>query len=311
MGLRLDPQDTERSRDVPPSASRTLRDAWLELIKPGILKMVLVTTALGYVLAARSIPSIWTLLITLVGTGLAAAGAAILNNYLERDTDQRMRRTMNRALPAGEIDPDHALAAGVGTVLGGVVLLAWQVNLLAGFLVLLTAFLYVLVYTPLKRRTWLNTPVGAIPGALPTMVGWAAANNALDPGAWVLFGILFAWQHPHFYAIAWMHREDYRKAGFQMLSVIDPSGRRVFRQAIGFSLLLLVVSLGLYWLDLAGPLYLFGAVTAGAGMLTASVLFWNAGTVQAARKVLLTSIVYLPAMFVLIVLDLLLTGTWS
>jgi protoheme IX farnesyltransferase len=270
--------------------------------------MVLVTTALGYILAARSIPSFVTLVLTLMGTGLAAAGSAILNNYLERITDGRMHRTRNRALPAGRIDPEDALLAGIGLVLGGVILLAWQVNLLSGFLVLLTAFLYVLVYTPLKRLTWLNTPVGAIPGALPTMVGWAAAANTLDPGAWVLFGILFAWQHPHFYAIAWMHREDYRRAGFQMLSVVDPSGRRVFRQAIAFSVLLLGVSLGLYGLGLAGPLYLFGAVAAGAGMITTTILFWNAGTVQAARRVLLASIAYLPAMFVLILLDLALTG---
>lgn len=290
---------------------RTRRQAWIELTKPGILKMVLVTTALGYVLAARSIPSVWILALTLLGTGFAAAGSAMLNNYLERTTDARMRRTRNRALPAGEVDAEHALAAGVGLVTAGVVLLAWQVNLLTGFLVLLTAFLYVLVYTPLKRLTWLNTPVGAIPGALPTLVGWSAAADTLQPGAWVLFGILFAWQHPHFYAIAWMHRDDYREAGFRMLPVIDPSGRRVFRQAVGFSLLLLVISLGLYGLGLAGPLYLFGATAAGAGMLTASVLFWNAGTVQAARRVLLASIVYLPVMFALIVVDLALSGLGS
>jgi protoheme IX farnesyltransferase len=216
--------------------------AFLELAKPRIVSMVLITTGIGYFLGGSGIPGWGHLLMTLVGTGLAAGGAAALNNYLERDTDTRMQRTRQRVLPSGRMEPGLALTYGVTLVLGGVSLLVWSVNLLAGFLVLLTAFLYVLVYTPLKRITWLNTPIGAIPGALPPMVGWAAATGELSAGAWILFGILYTWQHPHFYAIAWMFREDYRAAGFQMLSVVDPSGRRLFRQAIIFSVALLAVS---------------------------------------------------------------------
>lgn len=280
-----------------------LLDAFRELVKPRIVTMVLVTAAIGYFLGGRGFHDLLNLLLTLIGTGLAAGGSAALNNYLERDIDAFMPRTRNRVLPSGRIEPGTALAFGILMVLSGVGLLAWLVNLLAAFLVLLTAFLYVLVYTPLKKLTWLNTPIGAIPGALPTMVGWAAACGELSAGAWVLFAILFVWQHPHFYAIAWMYREDYRQAGFKMLSVVDPSGRRVFRQAIGFSLLLIPVSMCLTWLKVTGDVYLFGAIVAGAGMLAASVMLWNAQTAIAARRVLMASVFYLPALLLLIVID--------
>jgi len=281
----------------------SIRDAYLELIKPRIVTMVLVTTAIGYFLGGQGFQDIVSLLLTLVGTGLAAGGSAALNNYVERDIDVHMPRTRNRVLPAGKVEPAHVLAFGILLVLGGVSILAWLVNLLAAFLVLLTAFLYVLVYTPLKKQTWLNTPIGAIPGALPPMVGWAAAANELSAGAWVLFAILFVWQHPHFYAIAWMYREDYRLAGFKMLSVVDPSGKRVFKQAILFSMALIPVSMSLTWLGITGSIYMFGAVVAGAGMLATCVLMWNTRSVQAARRVLLASVMYLPTLLALIVVD--------
>ncbi len=280
-----------------------LTEAFRELVKPRIVTMVLVTATIGYFLGGHGFHNIANLMLTLIGTGLAAGGSAALNNYLERDIDAFMPRTKNRVLPSGRIEPATALAFGILMVLSGVGLLAWLVNLLAAFLVLLTAFLYVLVYTPLKRMTWLNTPIGAIPGALPPMVGWAAASNELSAGAWILFAILFVWQHPHFYAIAWMYREDYRLAGFKMLSVVDPTGRRVFRQAIGFSLLLIPVSMALTWLKITGDLYLFGAIVAGAGMLASSVMLWNIQTHLAARRVLLASVLYLPALLALIVID--------
>jgi protoheme IX farnesyltransferase len=285
------------------AAIASLPQVFLELSKPRIVSMVLVTTMLGYFLGGHGIASLWTLLLTLAGTGLGAAGAAALNNYLERDTDARMQRTRRRALPSGQLDPAVALAYGVALVLGGVTLLVCTVNLLAGFLVLLTAFLYVLVYTPLKKLTWINTPIGAIPGALPPMIGWAAACGAIDPGAWVLFGILFAWQHPHFYAIAWIFRDDYRAAGFKMLSVVDPSGRRLFRQAILFSLALIVVSISLVALGLAGQLYLFGAALLGAALLATSLTMAQHQTVRDARRVLLASVIYLPLLLVLLVID--------
>ncbi len=281
----------------------SLLEAARELIKPRIVSMVLVTTATGYFLGGGPGQGILRFLLTLLGTGLAAGGAAALNNYLERDTDARMPRTRNRVLPSGRIDPSVALALGILLVLAGTALLAWLVNLLAAFLVLLTAFLYVLVYTPLKKLTWWNTPIGAIPGALPPMVGWAAAAGSLEPGAWVLFAILFVWQHPHFYAIAWIFREDYRNAGFKMLSVVDPSGARVFRQAIWFSVLLIPVSLLLPWLEVAGTVYQVGAIFAGAGMLASAVMLWNLRTNTAARRVLLASVFYLPALLALILLD--------
>jgi protoheme IX farnesyltransferase len=281
----------------------SVSDAYLELIKPRIVLMVLVTTAIGYFLGDKGIENFTAFILTLVGTGLAAGGSAALNNYLERDSDFHMPRTRNRVLPSGKIEPAHVLIYGIMLVLGGVSLLAWAVNLLSAFLVLLTAFLYVLVYTPLKKMTWLNTPIGAIPGALPPMAGWAASADELSAGAWVLFLILFIWQHPHFYSIAWMYREDYRQAGFKMLSVVDPTGKRIFNQAILFSVVLIPVSMSLTWLGVTGSFYMFGAIVAGAAMLASSVLFWNARTVQAARRVLLASVLYLPALLALIIID--------
>ncbi len=278
-------------------------DALRELVKPGIVSMVLVTTAIGYYLGAGGFNGLLNFLLTLIGTALAAGGSAALNNYLERESDGRMPRTMNRVLPAGRLDASIALAFGVVLVLSGVSLLAWLVNLLSAFLVLLTAFLYVLVYTPLKKLTWWNTPIGAVPGALPPMVGWAAATNELSAGAWILFAILFIWQHPHFYAIAWMYRDDYARAGYKMLSVIDPSGRRVFRQAIWFSVVLIPVSMLLTWLKVTGEVYFVGAIFLGAAMLAASVFMWNIRTVASARRVLLASVAYLPALLALIIVD--------
>ena len=281
----------------------TVFGAYKELLKLPIVTMVLVTTAIGYILGGEGFHHLGRFVLTLVGTGFAAGGSAALNNFIERDSDAYMPRTKNRVLPSGQIEPAHVLALGVLLVLAGVTLLAWQVNILSGFIVLLTAFLYVLVYTPLKKMTWLNTPIGAIPGALPPMVGWAAVAGELNAGAWILFAILFIWQHPHFYAIAWMYREDYRQAGFKMLSVVDPTGRRVFNQSIWFSLALIPVSLLLTLLDITGSIYLFGATMAGAGMLAACIMLWNIRTVKAARKVLLASVIYLPVLLLLILVD--------
>src|SRR5262245_49094171 len=216
---------------------------YLELAKPRIVLMVLVTAALGFFLAGGGLRHLLTFLYTLLGVGGATCGSAILNNYLERDSDAKMARTRGRALPAGIIEPHVALAAGLSLVLFGVLLLVCAVNLLTAFLVLLAAFLYVLVYTPLKRLTWLNTSFGAIPGAIPPMAGWAAVTGTIDMGAWVLFLILFAWQHPHFFAIAWLFRDDYRSGGLKMLPVVEPGGHRMFRQPIIFSILLLCFSL--------------------------------------------------------------------
>ena len=274
-----------------------------ELAKPRILLMVLVTTSLGFFLGGRGIDSVLQLCLTLLGVGCATGGAAMLNNYLERDLDAKMVRTRSRALPAGLVEPHGALTFGVGLVLFGVLLLAWKVNLLTAFLVLMAGFLYVLVYTPLKRITWLNTSFGAIPGAIPPMAGWVAATGRLDPGAWVLFAILFAWQHPHFYAIAWIFREDYRAAGFKMLPVVEPNGKRMFRQTIVFSILLLAVSLLPTVVGVTGKPYFCGALLGGVLMLVVAIRFARERELADARRLLRATIIYLPALLLLITLD--------
>ncbi len=276
---------------------------YLELTKPRILVMVLVTTTLGFLLGSGGHGSLGRLLLTWLGVGGATGGAAVLNNYLERDFDARMARTRRRALPAGLIEPLRALTLGVGLVLTGVLLLAVAVNLLAGFLVLLAAFLYVLVYTPLKRITWWNTTFGAIPGAIPPMAGWAAATGHVGPGAWALFAILFAWQHPHFFAIAWMFRDDYRAAGFKMLPVIEPSGQRTVRLSVGFSLVLVGVSLIPTFIGMAGWLYFAGTFLIGLLMLIVALSFARERSVGNARRLLKSSVLYLPLLLFFIIVD--------
>ncbi|MEE9189755.1 MAG: heme o synthase, partial [Candidatus Neomarinimicrobiota bacterium] len=207
-----------------PPSSRFV--AYIDLTKPRIIVMILVTTAFSFYLAAHGFQPYNLLAAVLIGTALLKGGAATLNHYLERDADSLMERTRSRPLPAGIIPPQNALSFGLILILFGVIILLLYVNLLTAFLGLLSVFLYVLVYTPAKRITWINTTIGAIPGALPAMGGWAAATGTLDWGAWIMFGIIFFWQHPHFYAIATMCREDYNKAGFKMLPVIDIDGTR-------------------------------------------------------------------------------------
>lgn len=276
---------------------------YLELTKPRILLMVLVTTTFGFLLGNEGRDSLVLLFLTLLGVGCATGGAAVLNNYLERDFDAKMVRTRGRALPAGLIEPFRALMFGVSLVLVGVLLLTWTVNLLAGFLVLLAAFLYVLVYTPLKRITWLNTTFGAIPGAIPPMAGWAAATGHIGAGAWALFAILFTWQHPHFFAIAWIFRDDYRAAGFKMLPAIERSGVRTVRLTIVSSLILLAVSLAPTLIGMAGWVYFFGTLLLGLLMLVAALSFARNRNIGAARGLLKASIVYLPLLLGAIILD--------
>jgi protoheme IX farnesyltransferase len=276
---------------------------YLELAKSRIVSMVLVTTTLGFFLGGNGVHPLPRFLLALTGVGCATGGASILNNYLERNFDAKMNRTRNRALPAGLIEPARALIVGVSLVLFGVFLLVWAANLLTAFLVLLAAFLYVLVYTPLKRVTWLSTTFGAIPGAIPPIAGWAAATGRLDPGAWALFAILFAWQHPHFFAIAWMFRDDYRTAGFKMLPVIEPTGLRTVRLTVGFSLVLLAVSLIPTLIGMAGWLYFSGALLIGSSTLSVALGFARDRSVGNARRLLKSSILYLPLLLLLILAD--------
>jgi protoheme IX farnesyltransferase len=289
---------------VTPAATRSAQfDACFELTKPRIVTLVLVTTALGYFVGGQGIDSLWRLALTLVGTALSAGGSGALNHYLERDVDAVMRRTRGRPLPAGLIAPSTALSLGFVLILAGQVILVTGVNLLTAWLALLTAFLYVVIYTPLKRATWLNTSLGSIPGALPPVGGWAAATGQLDTGAWVLFAILFAWQHPHFYSIAWIFREDYRRGGFRMLPVLDEDGRRTCRHIVAFSVLLLAVSILPALLGTSGTFYLIGALVLGAGMLAAGISLTLTRSMSDARRLLRASVIYLPLLLLLTVID--------
>lgn len=284
----------------------SLFHSYFNMTKPGIVRMVGVTAAFSFMLAKPDVEGVGLvrLICALIGIMASAAGSAVLNNVMEKDLDARMERTRNRELPQGRILPEHALSFGLILTLGGVAWLVLTVNLLTAFLVLFTAFLYVVVYTPLKTRTWLNTTIGAIPGAMPTLCGWAAAMDHLEFGAWVMFAILFTWQHPHFYAIAWMYRDDYEKAGYKMLSVVDRNGARLFMQVILFALLLLAVSVVPSLADMAGPLYFYGALFLGVWLVIESCRFVVNHTRRQARRLMFSTIIYLPALLAVILADL-------
>ena len=261
------------------------------------------TTALGFFLGGRVVHSLFLLTVTLIGTALTAGGSAVLNHYFEREIDRSMRRTRSRPLPLGLISPAAAVAYGLILILAGLIVLINTVNLITAFLALLTAFLYVVIYTPMKRLTWLNTSLGSIPGALPPVGGWTAAAGDLELGAWALFAILFAWQHPHFYAIAWIFKEDYARAGLKMLPVIEKDGTRTCRHIIAFSILLIVVSTIPTYLGISGSFYLVGAVVMGLGMLGCAIGLTVTRSVADARRLLRASVVYLPLLFLLTVID--------
>lgn len=275
----------------------------VELTKPRITLMVVLTAGIGLLLGSEGTATWQLVLHTLVGTGMLAAGSAALNQVLERDLDALMVRTAQRPLPARRMHPDAALLFGVSLSIFGLIELAWATNLLTALLGAVALASYVFLYTPLKRLTPLATLIGAVPGALPPMMGWAAATGDLALGAWVLFGILFLWQLPHFLAIAWMCREDYERAGLPMLSVVDPDGRSTARQMILYGAALLPVSLMPSLLGLTGPTYFVGTLTLGCFFLAVCVAFALSFSIQAARRVLLVSVLYLPAVLGVMVLD--------
>ena len=233
---------------------------YLELSKLNILSLVLVSTFLGYYLAGPGIKSWSHLILTLIGTSMTASGSGALNHYLERETDKQMVRTKNRPLPAGLINPAEVLSFGVLMVLIGTTLLVSQINPLTGFIALLTSFLYILVYTPLKKITWLNTSIGSIPGALPIIGGWTASSDTIGAMAWILFAMMYLWQHPHFYSIAWMCREDYAGAKLKMLPVVDSSGGSTLRQIFWHLLLMIPISIIPVIQGYLGNIYLVGVV---------------------------------------------------
>jgi protoheme IX farnesyltransferase len=274
---------------------------FLELTKPRIAVMVLFTVAAGALLARPGAVDVALLLHVVVGTGLVAAAASVLNQLMERHTDALMRRTENRPLPAGRLQPAEACVFGVVlAVIGLAYLAATMRQPLAVLVAAFTLVSYVLLYTPLKRHTTLNTLVGAVPGALPPVIGWTAVTGVFDREAIVLFLIMFLWQVPHFLAIAWMYREDYGRAGLQMLPVMDQGGGITARQMIAYCLALVPVSLMPALLQQAGWLYATGALILGIGFVQASLRFWRERSTPAARKVLHASLVYLPTLLALL-----------
>lgn len=282
---------------------RTAFNDYLILTKVRITALVLVTTAAGFLLASSARVDPALLVWTLLGTGLAASGAAALNQFLERDADARMRRTAGRPIPAGRMTPARGLAVGIGLSVAGVAVLVLFVNVLTGLLALATVLLYVGVYTPLKRMTPLNTIIGAIPGAIPPVMGWTAVTGEAGLPAWVLFAILFLWQLPHFLAIAWIFRDDYRLGGFPMLPVLDPDGEATGRQVALYCAALVPVSLIPTFLGLAGPIYFFGALLLGLAFLGAGLMMAVRRQGKEARRVLLASVTYLPLLLALMVAD--------
>jgi protoheme IX farnesyltransferase len=276
--------------------------ACVELTKPRIVVMVLLTTAVGFWLGARASGHPLDIVATLLGTALVAGGASAWNQVLERARDARMRRTARRPLPAGRLDVrTAAVFSALVTLVGlGVLVL---VKPLAALVALVTFALYVGVYTPAKVRTTLNTAIGAVPGALPPVIGWAAATGRLGVEAWSLFLIVFLWQFPHFLAIAWIHRDDYARAGYRMLPLFDPTGALTGRQATAYALTLLPAALLPAVVGLAGSFYFAGALAVSLYYLASAWIFWSDGTDRSARRLLRASFVHLPALLLLLVLN--------
>jgi heme o synthase len=273
------------------------KSVWADLVKARLTTLVVLTTAAGFYSGWRGKMD-WALLFhTVFGTALVASGAAALNQLLERDHDAKMRRTESRPLPSGRLTPDAVLIIGGVLSVVGLLYLAGMVNLLTSALGAVTLISYVWIYTPL------NTAMGAIPGALPPLMGWTAARDEISAGGWALFAILFFWQLPHFLAIAWMYKEDYARAGFAMLPVVDTDGRRTGSQALSHTLGLLPVSLSPFVLGLAGPVYLTIALILGIIFVMAAYRFARELTVSRARNLFFTSIIYLPLLFSALVFD--------
>ena len=291
----------EKHSTVTSEASRPA--LYLALTKPEVSFLVVMTTLAGYALGTRG-PLDWLRMAhTVFGTTLIAAGTSALNHYLERDTDALMRRTMSRPLPSGLLNPREVLWFGVNLVALGATYLAVATNALATLLGILASASYLLAYTPLKRKTVFATTIGAIPGAMPPLIGWAAARGTLNLNAWILFAILFLWQFPHFYSIAWMYREDYGRAEIKMLPVVDRAGKRTFREILAAAVLLLPVSLLPALTGLAGPRYFLSALIVGC--LLIEVCIWAAAlkTNIRAKWLMHATVLHLPVLLGLLLYD--------
>ena len=284
-------------------SSRSRVSAYWTLTKPDVSLLVLITTAAGYYMGARGPLSWLHMLYTVIGTGLIAAGTAALNHYIERESDRYMRRTAGRPLPTGVLQPREALAFGVALSVGGALYLYFTVGWLPAVVGSAACVTYLLAYTPLKKRTVWATFVGAFPGAVPPVIGWVAASGSLDLGAGLLFTILFLWQFPHFHAISWMYREDYARAGIQMLPVVDREGKRTFRQIVDTAVALLAASVLPTVLGLTGVIYFWGAVV--LCILLLAVCVWAAAVKTNVRaKILMhATVLHLPLLFGLMIYD--------
>jgi protoheme IX farnesyltransferase len=287
----------------PALVERSAFAVYSDLIKARLTALVLITTLVGFYAGSGGQMDYWRMLHTMLGTALLACGASALNQLLERELDAKMRRTEGRPLPSGRLTPDGVLLLGVGLSAVGLIYLAFAVNPLTSLLGAITLASYLFIYTPMKRTTTLNTLIGAVPGAVPPLMGWTGATNQLSAAGWSLFAILFLWQLPHFMAIAWLYREDYARAGFKMLPVVDPEGRQTAAQAVCHAFGLIPVSLFPSLLGVAGVVYFGGALLFGAAFLIFAIQFSRHLTAEKARALFIASIVYLPVLLGLLVLD--------
>jgi heme o synthase len=297
----MNEQETRVRAAVAPAPSRAW--SYIVLTKPDVTFLVVITTVAGFYLGSTG-PIDWMLLLhTLCATMLVAGGTAALNQYVERDMDAVMRRTASRPLPSGILQPREVVIFGVATIIVGAVWLALAVNAIAALVALATTVLYLGVYTPLKTRTPLATAVGAIPGALPPLIGWAAARGSLSVGGWVLFAILFFWQFPHFMAIAWMYREDYARAGIKMLPVVEPKGDSTFRQIVTTSAILVWVSALPSVIGMAGIGYFFAALTLGMALLQVSLWANRSRTNVRAKWLMHATVAHIPILLCWMIAD--------
>jgi len=278
-------------------------NAYYELTKPGITRLVLVTTAAGFYLASRGSIDVMLLLNTLIATGLVASGTNALNQWAERHADGQMRRTANRPLPSGRLESRRAFIFAWSIAIIGLIYLWAVVNLTTAMVVAVSLTSYVFIYTPLKRRTWISTPIGAVPGALPILAGWTASGEPISAGAWALFAIMFAWQMPHFYALAWIYREDYGRAGFRMLTVVDGTGARAARHTLMFTAALIPISVLPTVLGVSGDIYMVGAIALGLAFLFLTTGMLRKPDERIAWRIFTGSIVYLPMLLLLMVVD--------
>ena len=295
--------------DVAPVTLAVSRRSWrpvadyVALTKPRLNLLVVATSAAGYYLGSPAGPAALPMAQAVGGTALVAAGAAVLNQVFERETDALMPRTRERPVPGGRVEPHDAITFGAVLATSGVALLALAANFLAAALAVATLGIYLGVYTPLKRRSPVSTLVGAIPGALPPLIGWTAGSGGISVGGAALFAIVFVWQIPHFMAIAWLYRDDYRKAGFPMLPVIDPGGSRAGRQALLYAAALVPISLLPSAVGVSGPLYFWAALVLSLGQFWLSARFAAARSDASARALFYGSITYLPLLWVAMILD--------